>query len=241
MCTVTIIPKNNTDFILTSNRDEAPNRISLAPEFYDVENTRLLFPKDELSGGTWIGVSEKNRVVCVLNGGFECHERKASYRMSRGVVAKDFMVAENIVDVIETYNFQDIEPFTMVIADWNSNLKFYELVWDGSDKHFAELPLEPKIWSSSTLYNQSMRKERLQWFEDFKKDNDLNVNTALVFHKTAGGNNNDYGVIMNRGFVKTTSITQIKKRDNTLEMCYESLQSKEASIKTFNLPQVVNE
>ncbi len=241
MCTVTIIPKNNTDFILTSNRDEAPNRVSLAPEFYDVENTTLLFPKDELSGGTWIGVSEKSRVVCVLNGGFEYHERKASYRMSRGLVAKDFMVAENIVDAIETYNFQDIEPFTIVIADWNSSLKFFELVWDGSDKHFTELPLEPKIWSSSTLYSESMRKERFQWFEDFKKDNALDANTALVFHKNAGGNNDDYGVIMNRGFVKTTSITQVEKQANVLDMRYESLQQNEASIKTFNLPQIVNE
>ena len=110
MCTVTIIPKNNTDFILTSNRDEAPDRIALAPEFYVVNDTKLLFPKDELSGGTWIGISEKNRVICVLNGGFEFHERKANYRMSRGVVAKDFLISEKITETIESYNFEDVEP-----------------------------------------------------------------------------------------------------------------------------------
>lgn len=241
MCTVTIIPKNNNGFLLTSNRDEAPNRISLAPEFYDVENTKLLFPKDEIGGGTWIGISEKNRVICVLNGGFEFHERKANYRLSRGVVAKDFLVAENIIDVIETYNFEDIEPFTIVIVDWNSNLKFYELVWDGINKHFTKLALEPKIWSSSTLYNESMRKERLQWFEDFKSDNKLYADSVLRFHKTAGGNNHDYALVMNRGFVKTTSITQVEKQSNALHMRYESLHKNEASTKTFNLPLIVNE
>lgn len=241
MCTVTIVPLKNNDFVLTSNRDEAPHRTSIDPEFYDVDGTKLLYPKDELSGGTWIGVSGKNRVVCVLNGGFEWHERKPKYRMSRGVVAKDFMLADNIVATIEAYNFKDIEPFTIVLVDWDTILKFYELVWDGESKHFSELPLEPKIWSSSTLYNANMREERLQWFEDFKSKNELNSKTLSNFHKKGGKGNNDYGVIMNRGFVKTTSITQVEKRNNIIEMRYENLQNNTAHNKAFNLPQIVNE
>jgi len=241
MCTVTIVPLGNNDFVLTSNRDEAPNRTSIAPKFYQFDGTKLLYPKDELAGGTWIGISEKNRVVCVLNGAFEWHERKPTYRMSRGVVAKDFMIANNITETIETYNLENIEPFTIVIVDWNLNLKFYELVWDGESKHFSELPLEPKIWSSSTLYNPLMREERLQWFEGFKSQNVINSETLSNFHKTAGEGNNDYGVIMNRGFVKTTSITQIEKQNETIAMRYESLQDNTRHIETFNLPQIVNE
>tara|TARA_R110002049_G_scaffold280316_1_gene459555 strand:- start:2619 stop:3344 length:726 start_codon:yes stop_codon:yes gene_type:complete len=241
MCTVTIVPLRNNDFVLTSNRDEAPNRNSIAPEFYQVGETKLLYPKDELAGGTWIGISEKNRVVCVLNGGFEWHERKPNYRMSRGVVAKDFMVTDNIVETIESYNFENIEPFTIVVADWNTNLKFYELVWDGSGRHLTDLPLEPKIWSSSTLYNPTMRQERLQWFENFKSEKELDSESLLNFHKTAGKTNDDYGVIMNRGFVKTTSITQVSKTDSTIEMHYESLENDSVSTKIFNLRQTVNE
>lgn len=241
MCTVTIIPLKNNDFVLTSNRDEAPNRTSITPEFYEVDNTKLLYPKDELAGGTWIGISEKSRVVCILNGGFEWHERKSKYRMSRGVVAKDFMVAENIVETIEMYNFDEIEPFTIVVADWNTNLKIYELVWDGLQKHLTNIPLEPKIWSSSTLYNPAMQKERLEWFQDFKSENKLDSENILKFHKTAGKGNINYGVIINRGFVKTTSITQIEKTDSTVEMHYESFQNNSVSTKVFNLPQIVNE
>ncbi|WNH09350.1 NRDE family protein [Thalassobellus suaedae] len=241
MCTVTLIPKGKNDFVLTSNRDEAPSRISLASDFYEVDNTTLLFPKDELSGGTWIGVSEKNRLICVLNGGFEYHERKKTYRMSRGVVAKDFMVAETILATIDTYDLQDVEPFTMVIADWNDALKFYELVWDGKEKHFTVLPLEPKIWSSSTLYNSAMRNERLKWFENFKTENTLTASSLLTFHKTAGQGNDDYGVIMNRGFVKTTSITQVEKQCDALEMRYENFQDNLVTTKTLKTPQIVNE
>jgi len=240
MCTVTIVPKGNTDFILTSNRDEAPNRVSIAPEFYSIDNTQVLFPKDELSGGTWIGVSEKQRVICVLNGAFEIHERKPLYRLSRGVVAKHFMVAYAIVETIESYNFDAIEPFTMVIADWSTTLRFFELVWDGNRKHFTELPLEPRIWSSSTLYDSAMRIERKQWFEDFKSEHQLDRESLMTFHKTAGAGNVNYGAIMDRGFVKTTSITQIHKKTEVTEMHYESLLSNQQTSKIFKIPQPVN-
>ncbi|MCF8272240.1 MAG: NRDE family protein [Flavobacteriaceae bacterium] len=241
MCTVTIIPKGKNDFVLTSNRDEAPNRISSAPEVYVINGTKLLFPKDELSGGTWIGISEKNRLVCVLNGGFELHKRLPNYRLSRGVVANDFLISENILITIDSYNLTNIEPFTMVIADWNMDLKFYELVWDGTKKYVSQLPVEPKIWSSSTLYNQTMKDERNQWFETFKKEQGLNSQTLLQFHKTAGKNNNEYGVIMNRGFVKTTSITQVEKTADSIEMIYENLINETVSKSQFNLPQIVND
>lgn len=241
MCTVTIIPKGEHDFILTSNRDESPIRKSLPPDFYLKEDTKMLFPMDELSGGTWVGLSEKNIMVCVLNGAFLLHERKHNYKKSRGIVALDFMASIDIALTVEAYNFDAIEPFTMVIADWNTALKFYELVWDGAKKYFKELPLEPRIWSSPTLYNPQMKQERLQWFEDFKSETILDAQTLMQFHKTAGKNNKEYGVIMNRGFVKTTSITQIEKFNESLEMYHENLQKNTISSKIFRLSQTVNE
>jgi hypothetical protein len=240
MCTVTIIPKGKNDFVLTSNRDEAPNRTSLAPDIYLIEGTKMMFPKDELAGGTWIGVSEKNRLICLLNGGFICHERKHEYRMSRGVVVNDLLASDDVVASIENYNLDDIEPFTLVIVDWNNSLKLFELVWDGQQKHFAEQTLEPKIWSSSTLYSKAMKKERSLWFEDFNSDsclneNKLNSETIMGFHLTAGGDNKDYGVIMDRHFVKTTSITQVEKMKDVVEMRFNNLESKNISVKTFKL------
>ena len=162
---------------------------------------------------------------------------KQNYRLSRGIVALDFMVSENILKTIDAYDLNAIEPFTMVIVDWNTTLKFYELVWDGTEKHLQELPLEPRIWSSTTLYNAEMKQERLQWFEDFKTENKLDAQSVLRFHKTAGEDNKDYGVIMNRGFVKTTSITQIEKFDESLEMYYENVLNKTISSKSFHLPR----
>lgn len=241
MCTVTIIPKGEFDFILTSNRDEDPNRTFVAPKIYSVQDVKLLYPKDELSGGTWVGVSEKNRLLCVLNGGFVFHERQPYYRISRGVVAKDLLISDVIETSIQTYNLNNVEPFTMVIADWNDSLRFLELVWDGHQKHITQLPLEPKIWSSATLYSETMKRERLQWFNDFRSHNDLNSKSLLEFHKTAGAGNENYGVVMNRGIVKTTSITQVEKNQTSLKMHYESLLNNTITETVFNLPQTVNE
>src|SRR5690606_27855602 len=75
MCTLTFIPKGNFDFIITSNRDEASFRKTLPPKTYVVDGEKLVYPKDEVAGGTWIGVSSRNRLVCLLNGGFIAHER----------------------------------------------------------------------------------------------------------------------------------------------------------------------
>lgn len=240
MCTVTIIPKRDNDFILTSNRDEAPNREALTPDIYTINDSQVLFPKDKLSEGTWVGVSDKNRMVCVLNGAFEFHKRKSNYRKSRGVVAKEFMLADDIIKYTEAYNFEDIEPFTMVIADWNSTLCFYELVWDSNTKYFIKLPLQPRIWSSSTLYDSEMRMQRQSWFDGFINSKDLNAESLMIFHKTAGTGNLDFGVIMNRGFVKTTSITQVEKENKNIIMRYEALKTKVVTVKKLKLPQVVN-
>lgn len=241
MCTVSIFPKKNNDFVLTSNRDEAPNRIAVAPEFYTLNNVKVLLPKDELSGGSWIGVSENNRVVCLLNGGFNIHKRKTEYRHSRGIVVNELLVCEDIETSIEIYNLQNIEPFTVVIADWNEELKFYELVWDGEKKHITNLLLDSYIWSSSTLYTEEKKQERAKWFEDFKSKNELTSKTILKFHKTAGKGNLDYGTVMDRGFVKTTSITQIEKTGDIVTVYFENLNTSEISTKTFNLPTLIDE
>jgi len=236
MCTVTLIPKGTNDFVLTSNRDEAPNRTTLLPKFYEVNKTKLLYPKDEVAGGSWIGVSEKQRALCVLNGGFKVHERKASYRLSRGVVMKDLLVAENLKKAIENYNLDGVEPFTLVIVEWSNVIEFMELVWDGTMKHLKNLPVEPIIWSSSSLYNDEMKQERLQWFDDFKKEQELSSNSIMEFHKTAGQGNEDYGVIMDRFFVKTTSITQIAKVNNEVDMSFENLLTNSKTTEQFQFP-----
>lgn len=229
MCTLTFVPFPDEEFVLTSNRDEAPNRKTLPPAEYMVNGSRLIFPKDEKAGGTWIGISDKKRLICLLNGGFTPHERKNHYRMSRGIIVTDLLTATDALEKIGTYNFNDIEPFTLVMVDWAEGIKLYELVWDGQKSRLTEKPITPSIWSSSLLYTEEIKKKRQKWFADFLKGKKIPSSAEILhFHKTAGEGNKETAVVMDRGFVKTKSITQIVKKGEDVIMKYEDLEIKKS-------------
>lgn len=233
MCTVTFIPKSDGSFILTSSRDEAPGRATLAPAVYTIDEVQCLFPKDAVAGGTWLGVSENNRLICLLNGGFTAHKREASYKMSRGIVVKKLLVASDIISEVESFDFTGIEPFTIIAIAYGLSLNVYELVWDGNSTHFSEKLLEPTIWSSSLLYNQEMKLKREQWFSNYLQSQDTSKERILNFHKTAGEGNLDIDLVMDRGFVKTKAITQVVKDSLEIKMRYEDLQMNTISEEKF--------
>lgn len=235
MCTVTYIPKGNSDFILTSSRDELVERTTLAPDFYDVDGVKMLFPKDAVAGGSWIGISEKSRLICLLNGGFENHVRLEKYKMSRGVVVKELLKADDLSKAIADFDYDGIEPFTIIAIDWSFLLKTTELVWDGEKTHISILPNEPKIWSSSKLYNASMKDKRKKWFKAFSKDNAFESEDMYRFHTTAGEGDKNVNILMDRGLLKTVSITQVKKTDEDCMMSYFDLQKDEVHHTQFDI------
>ena len=227
MCTVTFIPTSFSDFVLTSNRDEAPSRLTIAPQKYEINGTTLLFPKDSVAGGTWIGVSEKQRLICLLNGGFKAHVREESYRLSRGVIVTDLMQVSDFSEAIASFYFSGIEPFTMIVVDWKNDLQLLEIIWDGIQLHVTEKPIAPQIWSSSLLYSEEVKAEREQWFSSFLFEHMRpGSEDALKFHAHAGNGNPETNLIMDRGFVKTKSITQITKDIDSVGIRYEDLQEK---------------
>ena len=229
MCTVTYLPIADNQFILTSNRDETPLRKTIPPKKYVEDGVTLMYPKDEIAGGTWIGESSKNRVVCLLNGGFVNHKRKLPYKMSRGIIVKNILKADNAIAFINDFDFTNIEPFTLILIDWDLKLATYELVWDGVKKHFKPLAQEPKIWSSSPLYTPEMKEEREMWFtnwlENNKKDSLKNI---LEFHKNNSLGTKETSPKMKRKFVETVSITSIKK-EKKVEISYIDFNTKNHS------------
>jgi len=232
MCTVTFLPLGSTDFILTSNRDEQRLRETLLPKKYEENGVEMLFPKDKIAGGTWIGTSSKNRLICVLNGAFIKHKRKENYKKSRGVIAKEMLQENQIELCVENLDLLEIEPFTMVIVDWNNEqLSLYELIWDGHTKHFTKLKNEPKIWSSSTLYKEDIKEVRKKWFQHWLENNKFTSAAILNFHHSEIGDK-EQSILMKRSYVETVSITSVKKEGASLEMLYEDVvHDKKASIK----------
>ena len=229
MCTVTYLPIADNQFILTSNRDETPLRKTIPPKKYVEDGVTLTYPKDEIAGGTWIGVSSKNRVVCLLNGGFVNHKRKLPYKMSRGIIVKNILKADNAIAFINDFDFTNIEPFTLILIDWDVKLVTYELVWDGVKKHFKPLAQEPKIWSSSPLYTPEMKAERELWFTNWLENNKKeSLKNILEFHKNDSLGTKETSPKMKRKFVETVSITSIKKEEK-VEISYIDFNTKNHS------------
>ena len=161
MCTLTYIPVHQQDFIFTTNRDEKPGRIALYPDHYTIGNYKMLFPKDSEASGTWMLIHEKNYSLCLLNGAFEKHEHKPPYRKSRGLVVLEYAQYKNTVDFVKHYNFQGIEPFTLVIINYDKERSLEEVRWDASSIHYRKLDAQKvAIWSSATLYPSEIADKR---------------------------------------------------------------------------------
>jgi hypothetical protein len=224
MCTVTFFPRENGDFILTFSRDEQTNREALLPDFYVEDGVRQWYPKDKKAGGTWIAVAETERLVCLINGGKEKHNPSSDYKYSRGLVVKNVLNADEVKWAIEDLHLEGVEPFTMIALDWSFLPICIELVWDGKEKHINILSNQSKIWSSSTLYDAAMKKERTSWFQNFKKEHPFPTQeNILKFHSKDDLGVAETSIKMKRTSVETVSITSIEKDEEQLRMFYQDL------------------
>jgi Transport and Golgi organisation 2 len=225
MCTVSFIPVNNT-FFLTSNRDEKIIRkAAFAPAVHCVNDTNLLFPKDAAAGGSWICLNENGNAAVLLNGAFKKHISQPPYRLSRGIIFLDIIATANPVQTFLKINLLSIEPFTIIIFE---NKCLYECRWDGQQKHWLRLKNNyPRIWSSSTLYDEVTVKKREQWFTNWLNKNPYPIlEDILQFHQFTGEGDTNNDLLMNRdGKILTVSVTGIELNKYQGKMQYIDLKN----------------
>lgn len=206
MCTVSVIVQNE-NIILTSNRDEKTQRSpALFPTMYSLKQKDIFYAKDTQANGTWFATDNKGNAVVLLNGGFKRHESKASYRKSRGLVVLDIISSPNPLDEMIAYQLEDIEPFHLIVVNEN---QLKRLIWDGEQKSFFDLNSNASIYSSVTLYDEEVIREREQLFQLFLATKPIPEPTDLfLFHQQTHDEEN--GFVMNRNNnVKTISISQL--------------------------------
>ena len=232
MCTVTYLPVNQREFILTSNRDEDVTRETALPVLeYKINNRTVLFPKDQKANGTWIAYDVKGYTLCLLNGAYQPHNSTGNYVKSRGLMLLDFYQYNEPEDFVNQYNFNGIEPFTLIMSYSCSDtekVKLYELKWDEVKatlvKHDSSLP---HIWSSVTLYTPEVVTARKHWFSNWlEKHPTYTKDDILFFHHFGGTGTSENDLIINRGNKKTVSICSISKHLTHTEIIYEDILNK---------------
>lgn len=227
MCTVTYLPLEGGGFILTSNRDEKTVRkAALPPSKYFLNNTPVFFPKDQQAGGTWIITSHHQFTLCLLNGAYKKHDRKENYKWSRGQVLLDFFHFNDVQTFSKEYDFNNIEPFTLIIVDEKEKIDLYQLVWDGDKIHLEKKDdSKENIWSSVTLYEPQVIEARKEWFAKWLQNHpSAQRNEITDFHRFAGDGDPATNVLMNRNnVVRTVSITSVFKNQRETTMQYVDL------------------
>jgi len=234
MCTVTFIPVKD-QFFITSNRDEKfIRKHAIPPEIYFENGNRIICPKDADAGGTWIAMNENGNAAVLLNGGFAKHISQPPYRKSRGIIFMEIISALMPVRYFMHMDLSDIEPFTMIIFD---NC-LYECRWTGTTKHCRQLKkYRPYIWSSSTLYDESVVKKREQWFAAFLNRNPHPAQEDILsFHRFTGDGDKQNDLNMNRnGLLSTVSITSIAMEYRRSKFVYHDLKDNRVYQKEIKL------
>lgn len=233
MCTVTYLPFNKREFILTSNRDEDISRLPALPvKEYKINGRTIFFPKDQKANGTWIAYDVNGYTLCLLNGANRAHTPKANYVKSRGIMLLDFYSFNDPEKFASEYNFIGIEPFTLILA-YSCNdtfkLKLFELKWDEEKIELIEHDSSlPQIWSSVTLYSKEVIEERKSWFDNWlgKHDN-YTTDNVLFFHHFGGNGSLENDLVINRNFKKTVSICSISKSLSHTDIIYEDIINKQ--------------
>ncbi len=217
MCTVSLIPTSD-GFYFTSSRDERSSRPTIPPARYTVHERSLIYPKDEKAGGTWIASDSTGKTACLLNGAFINHKKEATYRKSRGMILLESFNFASINEFSTQIDLINIEPFTLLILDhsYGTFNRFDEFRWDGKNQHLKSLSITtPQIWSSATLYSQSVQDVRKQLFENWvEKHKHFEDKMILDFHNRRHGLESTDDLLM-KGYngLRTLSISQVHMKN----------------------------
>ncbi len=209
MCTVTYLPFSNGHFVLSSNRDESPERDALIWDHKVVApgGEELHYPKDPKADGTWICSSNFGRAACLLNGAEKPYDIGKEFTKSRGQIVLDSFSAPTFADFCKASDFESCGPFTLILRDEKQLL---QIQWDGKRRWMTDLGIhEPKIWSAVTLYSPAVREWRESIFNDWLSHIEvINQEKILQFHRFGTGEDKTNGFVMNRNnVVRTLSIT----------------------------------
>jgi hypothetical protein len=207
------------------------------PMVENMGNKNIIYPKDPQSGGTWIGCDNRGSCIILLNGGFEMHQLKEKYRMSRGIIVKESIGSDDPLKYIKEVELSDIEPFQVILY---GNGRLDRMVWDGSEKHFFDLDIEKThIFSSVTLYDEKMRSGREMRWEDFLKSHERNGENIFKFHSTYKSEDRNSGLVINReNIVKTYSVSQIILNNDQGKFKHLDMQTNESKTIKFTISDV---
>ncbi|HNB28510.1 MAG TPA: NRDE family protein [Alphaproteobacteria bacterium] len=162
MCSVIILyrPGHDWPLLWASNRDEMADRPWSAPARHWPDRPDVVAGRDDLAGGTWLGMNDTGVVAGVLNRRNTLGPQPG--KRSRGELALDaldFPDAADAVDMLLQLDAHAFRPFNMVVADnrdafWLRNL--------GQKVEAEKLP--PGLSMVTASDRNDLNSRRIGWF-----------------------------------------------------------------------------
>jgi uncharacterized protein with NRDE domain len=162
MCSVIILnrPGHDWPILWASNRDEMVERPWSPPGRHWPDRPDVVAGRDDLAGGSWLGVNESGVIAGVLNRRNTLGPQ--SGKRSRGELvldALDFADAADAVDMLTQLDAQAFRPFNMVVVDnrdavWLRNL--------GNKVEAEKLP--PGISMITASDRNDPNSSRIRWY-----------------------------------------------------------------------------
>jgi uncharacterized protein with NRDE domain len=144
MCTLVVAWRafEGTPVAVAANRDEAVGRPSTPPAVVDPPagsdgTPRIVAPRDDEAGGTWIGYNEAGVLAAVTN---RWTDRDVEGERSRGLLVRDALAersAENATRAVEReLDARTYDSFNLLLCDADAAIL---LSWDGRRRRVSNL------------------------------------------------------------------------------------------------------
>jgi uncharacterized protein with NRDE domain len=122
MCTLIALHRcvETAPLVVAANRDEYFHRPAEGPALRETAHGRVVAPRDQRAGGTWLGLNEHGVVAAITNRRCEAPDPD---RRSRGLIVLDALAARSAreaAEEIEGLAIGAYNPFNLLVADRRS-------------------------------------------------------------------------------------------------------------------------
>ncbi|MFB9841659.1 NRDE family protein [Mucilaginibacter ginsenosidivorans] len=181
MCNVTFL-KNKYSTILTSDWDGNVERgYALPPLTTTRNNKKIMFTRDEKTGGSWFAASEEGHVAVMIHQESDL-TRKENKLKSSSLLLLDIVCSDFPISFFTEYDLRYFEPFSLILYAGD---KLYDMTWDNGEKTILDLEIsEEHIWSSMPAYYRHYSTGKKEEFKNFLVKKPKPYASAIrTFHK----------------------------------------------------------
>ena len=224
MCILSYIP-SRVGFTITFSRDEVYNRTSTAPELHNYKGQQLVFPKDNSSGGSWIGFNKTKSILgCILNNTGKSPNEPSK---SRGLHLINQLVSDN--GNLNDITLRDIAPFTQVFFHFQTKT-IIQIDLDGLSLKKQNISMySPFLICSNILYDQKTQTElKTHFINQISTNADEDVSSS--FHKRNLFYRNHPIYLRKDCDIQTVSITKIVKNISGFTLEYKDVLNRKTEI-----------